>query len=78
MSISLENESTKMLPDSQLNKVVRKLSEKEVNMITKSIQQIASQYDRLFDLHFKYDKGTEKMWERVEKICCKILRNMTY
>lgn len=47
-------------------------------MITKSIQQIAYQYDRLFDLHFKYDKGTENMWEKVERICGKFLTRMTY
>ena len=47
-------------------------------MITKSINQIADQYDRIWKLHFKYDKGTEKMWQKVEEICWKFLREMTY
>ena len=61
-----------------LNLGVRKLKEKEVKMITKSINQIAAQYDRIWKLHFKYDKGTEKMWQKVEEICGKFLREMTY
>lgn len=47
-------------------------------MITKSINQIAAQYDRIWKLHFKYDKGTKKMWQKVEEICWKFLREMTY
>ena len=47
-------------------------------MLTKSINQIADQYDRIWKLHFQYDKGTEKMWERVENICGKFLCGMTY
>ncbi len=47
-------------------------------MITKNINQIAAQYDRIWKLHFKYDKGTEKMWQKVDKICGKILCGMTY
>lgn len=47
-------------------------------MMTKSINQIAAQYDRIWKLHFKYDKGTEKMWQKVEEICGKFLCKMTY
>ena len=47
-------------------------------MITKSINQIAAQYDRIWKLHFKYDKGTEKMWQKVEEICGKFLCQMAY
>ena len=32
---------------------VRKLKEKEAKMITKSINQIADQYDRIWKLHFR-------------------------
>ena len=67
-----------MLSDSLLNLRVRKLKEKEAKMITKNINQIADQYDRIWKLHFKYDKGTEKMWQKVEEICGKFLREMTY
>ena len=42
-------------------------------MITKNINQIAAQYERIWKLHFKYDKGTEKMWQKVEEICGKFL-----
>lgn len=61
-----------------LNLGVRKLKEKEVKMITKSINQIAAQYDRIWKLHFKYEKGSAKMWQKVDKICGKILCGMTY
>ena len=47
-------------------------------MITKNINQIAAQYERIWKLHFKYDKGTEKMWQKVEEICGKFLCGMTY
>lgn len=47
-------------------------------MLTKSVNQIAAQYDRIWELHFKYDKGTEKMWQKVEEICGKFLCGMTY
>ena len=36
-----------MLSDSLVNLGVRKLKEKEVKMITKNINQIADQYDRI-------------------------------
>ena len=67
-----------MLSDSLLSLRVRKLEEKEVKMITKSINQIADQYDRIWKLHFKYDKGTEKMWQKVEEICGRFLCGMAY
>ena len=67
-----------MLLDSLLSLRVRKLKEKEVKMITKSINQIAAQYDRIWKLHFKYDKGTEKMWQKVEEICGRFLCKMAY
>ena len=67
-----------MLSDSLANLRVRKLEEKEVKMITKSINQIADQYDRIWKLHFKYDKGTEKMWQKVEEICGRFLCGMAY
>ena len=57
---------------------VRKLKGKEANMITKSINQIADQYDRIWKLHFKYDKGTEKMWQKVEEIFGRFICDMTY
>lgn len=47
-------------------------------MITKSVNQIAAQYDRIFELHFKYEKGSAKMWQKVEEICGEILCRMTY
>lgn len=47
-------------------------------MIIKSIDQIAAQYDRIWRFHFKYDLGTEKMWQKVEEICGKYLMRMTY
>ena len=47
-------------------------------MITKSIDQIAAQYDRIWKLHFQYDKGSAKMWQKVEEICGKFLCEMTY
>ena len=47
-------------------------------MITKNINQIAAQYDRIWKLHFGYDKGTEKMWQKVEEICGKFLSGMPY
>ena len=67
-----------MLSDSLVSLRVRKLKEKEANMVTKTVNQIADQYDRIWKLHFQYDKGTEKMWERVENICGKFLCGMTY
>ena len=67
-----------MLSDSLVSLRARKLKEKEVNMLTKNINQIAAQYDRIWKLHFGYDKGTEKMWQKVEEICGKFLREMTY
>jgi hypothetical protein len=67
-----------MLLDSLLSLRVRILKEKEVKMLTKSVNQIAAQYDRIWELHFKYDKGTEKMWQKVEEICGKFLCGMTY
>ena len=57
---------------------VLKLKEKEVKMITKNINQIAAQYERIWKLHFRYDKGTENMWQKVEEICGKFLYEMTY
>ena len=47
-------------------------------MMTKNINQIAAQYERIWKLHFGYDKGTEKMWQKVVEICGKFLREMTY
>ena len=47
-------------------------------MLTKSVNQIADQYDRIWKLHFGYDKGTEKMWQKVEEICGKFLSGMSY
>ena len=47
-------------------------------MITKNINQIAAQYERIWKLHFRYDKGTENMWQKVEEICGKFLTEMTY
>lgn len=47
-------------------------------MMTKNINQIAAQYDRIWKLHFLYDKGSEKMWQKVEEICGKFLCGMTY
>ena len=67
-----------LLSDSLASLGVRKLKEKEVKMITKSINQIADQYDRIWKLHFQYDKGTEKMWQKVEEICGRFLFDMTY
>ena len=47
-------------------------------MVTKNINQIAAQYERIWKLHFKYDKGTEKMWQNVDDICGKILTKLAY
>lgn len=44
----------------------------------KTIDQIKQQYDRIFRLYFKYEKGTQKMWEKVERICSPILMRMSY
>ena len=67
-----------MLSDSLVGLGVLKLKEKEVKMITKNINQIAAQYERIWKLHFRYDKGTENMWQKVEEICGKFLSEMTY
>jgi len=47
-------------------------------MITKSIQQIAAQYERIWRLHFQHDLGTEKMWQNVDDICGRYLCKMAY
>lgn len=47
-------------------------------MITKNINQIAAQYERIWKLHFQYYKGSAKMWQKVEEICGKFLCGMTY
>ena len=57
---------------------VRKLKEKDVKMITKNINQIAAQYERIWKLHFWYDKGSARMWQNVEEICGRFLCGMTY
>lgn len=44
----------------------------------KTIDQIKLQYDRIFRLYFKYEKGTQKMWQKVEQICTPILMRMSY
>lgn len=44
----------------------------------KTIGEIQRQYERLFNLYFKYEKGTQKMWEKVERICSPILMRMSY
>lgn len=67
-----------LLSDSLVDLGVQILEEKEANMVTKNINQIAAQYNRIWKLHFLYDKGTEKMWQKVEEICGKFLCGMTY
>lgn len=47
-------------------------------MITKTTSQIAAQYERIWKLHFKYDLGSAKMWQKVEQICGSILMRMSY
>ena len=47
-------------------------------MIAKTISQIAAQYERIWKLHFQYDLGTEKMWQKVDDICGKILTKLAY
>ena len=67
-----------MLSDSLVGWGVRKLKEKEVGMLTKRVDQISDQDERIWKLDFKYEKGSAKMWQKVEEICGKFLCEMTY
>lgn len=45
---------------------------------TKTADEIKRQLERLFKLHFTYNCGTEKMWEKIDEIGYRFVSGLAY